>query len=166
MLSNFVAGSLTTYDSFFLPLLPLRNLSKTKKYKRVLIIDDDQAMASQIQLLLQFDRDLKVSVAQDPFEAMDLMTEHAYDLIVLEWDLPKLNGHETLVAAEKGFKFEPNLPLEWENKKVPVIILSSCEKSKCKPPYTKHFKYLAHVKKTKPISEIVDLLRFHFQRAV
>ena len=164
MLSNLINNS-TTFDSLFFPLLPEKKVNKVKRFKRVLIIDDDQRMSHLLQDLLQFDPNLKVSIAQDPYDAMDMMTDQAFDLIVLEWNLPVLNGLETLLATERGFKFEPNLPLEWDDKKVPVIILSGCEKSECKPPYTKHFRYLAYINKANNIENIIENLRYQFQRA-
>ena len=166
MFSNITNNGLATYGSIYFPLLPIRNHSKTKRMKKILIIDQDQEMSQLLKNLLQYDEKIKVTTAQDPFDAMDMMTDQAFDLIISEWDLPKLNGLETLLETEKGFKFDPNLPLEWEDKKVPVIFLSGCEKSVCKPPYTKHFRYLAYINKASNIESIVEKLRYQFQRAV
>ena len=164
MLSNIANTSLSTYGALYFPLLPMRKFSKVKKVKRVLIIDDDLEMSHLLKSTLQNDEKIKVTIAQDPFDAMDMMTDQAFDLIVIEWNLPKLNGLETLLAAERGFKFDPNLPLEWEDKKVPVVILTGCEKSSCKAPYTKHFRYLAYINKSDHFQNIVDNLRYQFQR--
>jgi len=164
MLSHLVNETFSTCESIFFPLA-IPKKCKTRRFKRVLIIDGDRKMCHLLKAFLQQDVELKVSTAQDPFEAMDMMTAQAFDLIVIEWNLPKLNGLETLLATERGFKFEPNLPLEWDEKKVPVIILSDCEKSSCKAPYTKHFRYLAYINKAKSIEQIVGTLKFHFQRA-
>lgn len=166
MFSSLATNSFLTYDSIFLPLLPSRVIRKSKKIKRVLIIDDDQEMSHLLQSILQDDSEMRVSIAQDPFDAMDMMTDQAFDFIISEWNLPKLNGLETLLEAEKGFKFEPNLPLEWDNKKVPVIFLSGCEKSKCKPPYTKHFRYLAYISKSGGLENIINNLKYQIQRVV
>jgi len=164
MLSNIANTSLSNIGALYFPLLPMRKVTKIKKVKRILMIDDDLEMSQLLKSILQKDEKIKITTAQDPFDAMDMMNDQAFDLIVLEWNLPKLNGLETLLATERGFKFDPNLPLEWEDKKVPVIILSGCEKSSCKPPYTKHFRYLAYINKTDQLENIVNHLRYQFQR--
>jgi PleD family two-component response regulator len=165
MLAGLTTNELSTFDSFYFPLLPIKNIKKIKKFKRVLIIDNDFKMSNLLKSILQNNKEFKITIANDPYEAIDLMTGQVFDLIVIEWNLPMLNGLETLMEVEKGFKFEPNLPLEWDNKKVPVIILSDSDKSSCKPPYTKHFKYFGYINKGIAIEHIIEHLMFHFERS-
>lgn len=165
MLAGLSTNDLSSFESFYFPLISRGKIEKTKKFKRVLIIDNDFKMSILLKSILQTNKEFKVSIAHDPYEAIDLMTDQVFDLVVIEWNLPMLNGLETLMEVEKGFKFEPNLPLEWDNKKVPVIILSDTDKNTCKPPYTKHFRYFGYINKGISIENIVEHLIFHFERA-
>jgi CheY-like chemotaxis protein len=134
---------------------PVKNFKKTKK---ILMIEDDQDMIAIITKSLKMKYFCSIDVAQDPFEAMNMMTEKFYDLIILDWQLPGLNGTETLVQAEKGLKLEPSLPIQWDRVKVPVVIFSSSKKNECLPRRTKHFDYVGFVSKAQPLHDIVDAL--------
>lgn len=106
-------------------MMTLQKTLKTKGKKRILIIDDDQDLSELLKSLLGSDKNLTIKTAQDPFEAIDMMTEQVFDMIVLDWNLPKMNGLETLLQTEKWFKSDPNLLSEWDNRKVPVVIFSA-----------------------------------------
>ena len=134
---------------------PFKSFKKTKK---ILMIEDDQDTSDLIISSLKMKYHCTIDVAQDPFEAMNLMTEKFYDLIILDWQLPGLNGTETLVQAEKGLKLEPSLPIQWDREKVPVVIFSSAKKNECLPRRTKHFNYVGFISKTQPLNMVIDAL--------
>ena len=129
-----------------------------KKTKKILMIEDDQDMADVIIGSLKMKYHCQIDIAQDPFEAMNLMTEKFYDLIILDWQLPGLNGTETLVQAEKGLQLEPSLPIQWDREKVPVVIFSSSKKNECLPRRTKHFNYVGFISKAQPLNMVIDAL--------
>lgn len=140
---------------------PILNSIKTalksyKKSKKILMIEDDPDMSSVLSKLLKQKYSCIIDVAQDPFEAMNLMTENFYDMIILDWQLPALNGAETLVQAEKGLRLEPSLPIQWDRQRVPVVIFSSSKKNECPPRRTKHFNYVGYVSKAQPLSAILE----------
>ena len=167
MLTNLVNESLNpVFNPAVYPMLPLRKALKPRNQKKVLIIDDDQDMSEVLQSFLEKDEHYAISTAQDPFEAMDMMTEQVFDLIVLDWNLPKMNGLETLIQTEKWFRCDPNLLLEWEDRRVPVIIFTGNEKAICKAPYTKHFRYSGYVNKSNTIETIVNSLKQNFKKAL
>lgn len=149
---------------------PFRSFKKTKK---VLMIEDDLDMAELIIHSLRMRYHCAIDVAQDPFEAMNLMTDKFYDLIILDWQLPGLNGTETLVQAEKGLKLEPSIPIQWDRSKVPVVIFTSSKKNECLPRRTKHFDYVGFVSKAQPLQSVIEALGgyiqdekgFHYQTA-
>ncbi len=127
-----------------------------KKPKKILMIEDDPDMSSLIAKSLKQKYSCIIDIAQDPFEAMNLMTENFYDMIILDWQLPALNGAETLVQAEKGLRLEPSLPIQWDRQRVPVVIFSSSKKNECPPRRTKHFNYVGFVSKAQPLSSILE----------
>lgn len=129
----------------------------SKKPKKILIIEDDADMSYIMSRSLKAKYNCQVDIAQDPFEAMNLMVDKFYDLIILDWHLPGLNGTDTMVEAEKGLRFDPDIPIQWDTKKAPVVIFSSAKKSECLPRKTKHFDYVGFVSKTQPLTDIIDL---------
>lgn len=134
---------------------PFKSFKKTKK---ILMIEDDLDMAELIIGTLKMRYHCTIDVAQDPFEAMNLIADKFYDLIILDWQLPGLNGTETLVQAEKVLKLEPIIPIQWDQSKVPVVIFTSSKKNECLPRRTKHFDYVGFVSKSQPISSVINAL--------
>lgn len=135
----------------------LKAVKSKRKTKKVLVIEDDPDMGLVISKALKETYGCNVDVANDPFEAINLIVDKFYDLIVLDWQLPGLNGAETLVAAERGLRFEPSIPIQWDRCKVPVVIFSSSKKNQCPPRRTKHFDYMGFISKAQPLRDIVDL---------
>lgn len=130
-------------------------LVKKPKKKRILMIEDDPSMSAVVARALQQRLNCHVDVASDPFEAINRMVENFYDLIILDWQLPGLNGTDTLVEAEKGLRFDPGIPVQWDNSKAPVVIFSAQKKSECLPRRTKHFDYIGYVSKMQSLPEIM-----------
>jgi len=139
---------------------------RVKKQKRVLVVDDDADMVDLLKLMFKDDREIKIFTSQDPYEAMEMMSVQVFDFIILDWNLPHLNGLETLLEVEKGFKFDPNLPLEWDQKKVRVIVLSGNERESCKVTNTKHFRYSGYINKAKNAVTIASDLREYFKKVI
>lgn len=137
------------------------------------MIEDDADMAELLSYSLKIKYNCFIDIAQDPFEAMNKMADNFYDLIILDWQLPGLNGTETLVQTEKVLKREPDLPIQWDRARVPVVIFSSAKKHDCLPRRTKHFNYVGYISKSQPLNMIVDSLgdlienekSFHYQTA-
>lgn len=134
---------------------PFKSFKKTKK---ILMIEDDLDMAELIISSLKMRYHCTIDVAQDPFEAMNLMADKFYDLIILDWQLPGLNGTETLVQAEKGLRLEPGIPIQWDHSKVPVVIFTSSKKNECLPRRTKHFNYVGYISKSQPLNAVINAL--------
>lgn len=61
---------------------------------RVLIADDDDAVREVITAALADNH--QVDAARDGFEAMELIKKNAYDLLILDRNMPRLNGIQTL----------------------------------------------------------------------
>lgn len=133
---------------------PASRKERTKR-KRILMIEDDSDMSDLLKRALQSRFNCRIDVAQDPFEAINRMVDRFYDLIILDWRLPGLNGTETLAEAEKGLRYDPSVPIQWDNNRAPVVIFSSQKKSECLPRRTKHFNYMGYISKQQPLPEIL-----------
>lgn len=61
--------------------------------KKVLVVDDEKLIVKGIRFSLEQDG-MEVECAYDGEEALRMATDHAYDLILLDIMLPKMNGFE------------------------------------------------------------------------
>jgi CheY-like chemotaxis protein len=82
-------------------------LQKIISGKRILIIDDDGSTRESIKLLLSIDRHL-VTEARDGVEALALIAEQPFDLVMLDFFMPGMNGDE---VARRIRGIAPSLPI-------------------------------------------------------
>ncbi|HOW69581.1 MAG TPA: response regulator [Phycisphaerae bacterium] len=71
--------------------IPLEYLESGKK--RVLVVDDDEAILEMLVELLERDGRFEVRVARGGYEAGMLTQEFRPDVIVLDYKLPDVDGH-------------------------------------------------------------------------
>jgi CheY-like chemotaxis protein len=127
-----------------------------KKNSRILIIEDDADTSNLLCKSLKLKYDCLIDKANDPFEAMNLMVEKFYDLIILDWQLPGLNGSETLIEAENGRNLEPTLRLQWGQAKTAVVIFSACSQQHCVTQKNDYFSYIGYVSKIQSLSSLIN----------
>ena len=70
--------------------------------RRVLVVDDDPLVADSIRRMLQFDGH-QVQIAGSAAEALQLFSAHSFDLVLLDYEMPRMNGFAVLqqVLAER-----------------------------------------------------------------
>ncbi len=71
--------------------IPLDNLDTGKK--RVLVVDDDEAILEMLVELLERDGRFEVRVARGGYEAGMLTQEFQPDVLILDYKLPDVNGN-------------------------------------------------------------------------
>jgi two-component system response regulator AtoC len=72
--------------------------------KRVLVIDDEENLRHYLQLILG-EAGYQVAIAQDGKEALEKMQRHAWDIILCDIKMPKMDGMALLKAAKaKGLE--------------------------------------------------------------
>ena len=81
---------------------------------KVLVVDDSLTQRQIISDLLK-DDGMIVAIARDGQEALDRVSKHAFDLVVLDIVMPKMNGYEVC----RKIKSDPR------TKDVPVVMCSS-----------------------------------------
>ena len=72
--------------------IPLDNLDSGKK--RVLVVDDDEAILEMLVELLERDGRFEVKVARGGYEAGIMTQDFKPDAIVLDFKLPDINGNQ------------------------------------------------------------------------
>ena len=64
---------------------------------KVLIVDDSPVFRALLQQLINSDPDLEVvAMAEDPFQARELIKQHNPDVLTLDIEMPKMNGVQFL----------------------------------------------------------------------
>ena len=63
---------------------------------RILIVDDDESNVRLLELALRRGGYAAVSSTTDPFEVVALHRQNRYDLIMLDLQMPRMNGFEVM----------------------------------------------------------------------
>ncbi len=88
----------------------------------VLVVDDDPDFLGLLSSQIRQIPGVRVNVANSPDEALNLLRENTYDLVVSDWALsPEQTAPEVLSDADHSFK-DP------DEAKTPVLFISGSEK--------------------------------------
>ena len=75
---------------------------------RILVADDEEVVRSTIEGILAKKGENVIDFARDGEEALARVNSLKYDLILLDLDMPKLNGYETLPKIREIY---PDVPV-------------------------------------------------------
>ena len=105
---------------------------------RVLLVDDIKSMRSMIRGILFAVGIHKVHDAADGFEALSVLKQQEIDLIISDWNMPKMNGLELLkaVRADEKYKDIPFLMITAENRKENVVAIQAGTSEFIAKPFT------------------------------
>ncbi|MBX9719981.1 MAG: response regulator transcription factor, partial [Candidatus Obscuribacterales bacterium] len=79
---------------------------------KILIIEDDLSVSESIKAWLEKENHV-IDTVPDGKEGLDLLLHYAYDLAIIDWQLPGMEGVDICLALQKA------------NKKVPALMLTS-----------------------------------------
>lgn len=101
-------------------------MNNTIAKKKILIVDDEESLRNLYVSLLQ-EEGYEVDGAQDGEEAYKKMTANTYDLVLLDFLIPKMDGTQVIskLKEDRGGKLT-----------VPIVILSNMEPSFVKEKVT------------------------------
>src|SRR4030042_7083345 len=66
-----------------------------------LLIDDDASLLEMIKLLAERSREMTLQTAQSVPEALEILSQKSFDVIILDYDMPEINGIEFLKMLRK-----------------------------------------------------------------
>ncbi len=76
--------------------------------QRILVIDDELDMLMLLRMIIEDNTDYEVETTNNPSEALKMVTENDYDLVISDLKMPGMDGLE-LCDEVKDIK--PDLPL-------------------------------------------------------
>lgn len=119
------------------------DLTLTTTTPRVLAIDDCiDSIRLLSNILSHYHCDL--DLAFDGQDAIPLLQSQNFDLVILDWHMPKMGGHETLLLLEQI------VPRAKKKSPTPVLLYTSSHYSKITLPELRQFKYAGWVDKQSP----------------
>src|ERR1035437_10511227 len=86
---------------------PAKKRSKLRR-KRILLVDDQQSVREAISLLLSLDEH-KVIQASNGAEALDLFRRDQFDLVITDFEMPKMKGNELATRIKQLSPAQPIL---------------------------------------------------------
>ncbi len=92
----------------------LIDVQKEQAQKKVLIVDDDPAVVSLLKDALRGFGYLNVDSVKDGQEALDLIEKDIPDMIMLDMQMPRMNGYEVIGHLKENMR----------TKDIPILIMS------------------------------------------
>ena len=87
--------------------------------KNILVVDDDKDIRELIAIYLKAEN-FNVKLAENGVEALELIEENNFDLVVLDVMMPKMDGLETLIEIRKKYVM-PVIFLTAKNEEIDMI---------------------------------------------
>lgn len=122
---------------------------------RVLVIDDNLDSVKLMSHILDHYK-CDVTMAFDGQDAIPLLINRQFDLVILDWQMPQMGGRDTLLLmdrllSEKGVKVR---------KPIPVVIYTGHSEEELDLPLIKHFAYTGFINKKQSFSSMMRSFNF------
>jgi len=70
------------------------DIKKENYGKRILVVDDEEPIRATIKFLLEKTELYSVKTAHDGETALDLLKQQTFDLLITDYNMPRMNGYE------------------------------------------------------------------------
>ena len=76
--------------------------------QKILVIDDELDMLMLLRMIIEDNTDYEVETTNNPSEALKMVTENDYDLVITDLKMPGMDGLE---LCDEVREIKPDLPL-------------------------------------------------------
>lgn len=124
-----------------------------KSALKVLVLEDDPTASLILEKSLQ-SMGCKVDLFNNPEKAIDQLLTTDYDLLILDWCLPYMSGHEFLKQVDSKLTVK-NLG-NFNPKTIPLVVCSSKNSDEINLPLVSNFLFCQYWNKQLPFSTVVS----------
>lgn len=125
----------------------ITGLTQRQRTVHALLVDDDPSSLLILEQILK-ENNIDFKVLNSGTQVSQAIKEEAYDFMILDYDMPGLNGPLSLINADQRLK---DYDVE---KKIPVIGYSSYDQVRWSLPRLRHFQFLGVMSKGSPPSRL------------
>ena len=133
----------------------MTNLEKQHS-ARVLVIDDSLDSVKLMSHILDHYK-CDVTMAFDGQDAIPLLVNKPFDLIVLDWQMPQMGGRDTLMLMDRLLSERKAHKIR---RPIPVVIYTGHSEEELDLPLVKHFAYTGFINKRQAFSSMLRSFNF------
>lgn len=123
---------------------------------RVLVIDDSLDSVKLMSHILDHYK-CDVTMAFDGQDAIPLLVNKPFDLIVLDWQMPQMGGRDTLLLMDRLLS---ERKIHKIRRPIPVVIYTGHSEEELDLPLVKHFTYTGFINKRQAFSSMLRSFNF------
>lgn len=146
MTNTIMNTAIQTYNinDFDLNYFGLNYRNPSQPQKRILVIDDDVDTADAIRFIIEsFSSDIECHVVNDPYEALIMLSDQSFDLILVDQNIPGLYGSNILMKMDEQIDQDPLISESGRYMTpVPAVIMSGSDIKLGRPYNLKNFNLL------------------------
>lgn len=132
---------------------------------KVLVVDDNtEALQLAVSLLQSMDCD--VEWAYDGDQSLGKLTTKKYDLVILDWLMPEMDGRELLLKSDKILHRKLQKSAAGLLIRTPVLIYSSVEPQDLNLPDCEHLSIEGFLSKGMKVNHMQQALKYVLQMSV
>ena len=124
--------------------------------QKVLVIDDNLDSVKLMTHILDQQK-CDIAMAFDGEDSIPLLARESFDLVVIDWNMPVMNGRETLLMLDRLLD-QRTIRLRGHNK-LPIIIYSAHEDRDLDLPHCEHLEIIGYIHKQQSFSSIMKHCR-------
>lgn len=123
---------------------------------RVLVIDDSLDSVKLMSHILDHYK-CDVTMAFDGQDAIPLLVNRQFDLVILDWQMPQMGGRDTLLLMDRLLTEKK---IHKIRKAIPVVIYTGHSEEELELPLVRHFTYMGFINKRQAFSSMMRSFNF------
>jgi CheY-like chemotaxis protein len=138
----------------FAPVLWLIAKQRASEEIRVLLVDDSPNTLMLIKSILR-SKNCALKIVDSGLKAIEELSREKYDLMILDYFMPGLNGSETLSLADRAINERSSMQANYQ---IPVVEYSSGKEESISTKPMNHFTLVGKLSKGMPPSRLKPLI--------